>query len=145
MGSFSSGVETSLFDPAICDLHIAECSNRASLERGSARNSVERHSRRLNPVGQKVLVRSVSRRKTVADIASGSAKSESTVRSQQRRELPAATGRRGSRGVRSIGSCPPRSRHLGRVHEALPSGWHLRSRNREQNGRSHVLIVCRNQ
>jgi DNA-binding CsgD family transcriptional regulator len=84
MGSVSSGVETSLFDPAICDLHIAECSNRASLERGSARNSVERHSRRLNPVGQKVLVRSVSRRKTVADIASGCATSESTVRSQLR-------------------------------------------------------------
>jgi hypothetical protein len=59
--------------------------------------------------------------------------------------LPAATGRRGSRGVRSIGSCPPRSRHLGRIHEALPSGWHVRSRNREQNGRSRVLIVCRNQ
>jgi hypothetical protein len=50
-----------------------------------------------------------------------------------------------SRGVRSIGSCPPRSRHLSRIHEALPSGWHLRSRNREQNGRSRVLIVCRNQ
>jgi DNA-binding NarL/FixJ family response regulator len=84
MGSVSSGVETSLFDPAICDPHIAECSNQAALERGSARKSLTSFQTTESSRPKGVLVRSVSRRKTVADIASGCATSESTVRSQLR-------------------------------------------------------------